>query len=90
METKQNNEKYDNYLDFLKLIQSPEWSQWLAFLKDRRTYLQGRANQALREGNTMQATIYLALMDECMSQIDAFKMRGDVMKKNVERMTKDG
>lgn len=71
-------------MDFLKLIHSPEWSQWIDFLRERRSWLQTRANQALRDCEPERATIYLALMDECLAQIEAFKMRGDVLKRDVE------
>ena len=86
METKQHNESFDKYLDFLKLIQSPEWALWQEFLDDHKIWMQGRANQSLREGNMLQASIYLALMDECDMQIEAFKMRGSLLKKEVEKM----
>ncbi len=56
-----------------KLLTGPEWSIWTNFLKrERRQYLQNRVNAAVKTGNTVEAQIALALMEDCLKQIELF------------------
>ena len=55
------------------LLVSEEWVQWTNFLKrERRGYLQNKANSLLREGKYEEARIALALMDDCVKMIEIF------------------
>ena len=55
------------------LLKSHDWVVWLNFLKkDRRLHLQNKVNSAVKEGDVVQAQIALALMDDCLKQIELF------------------
>lgn len=62
-----------------RLLTSPDWIVWVKFLKqDRRGYLQNKINQAVKDGELVQAQIMLALQEDCLRQIELF---GNFIKK---------
>jgi len=80
--TKQELE--EKYAEFLKLVSGKEWSLFVEFLDDHKKFLQEKSNQFLRDRNTEQAAISLALMDDCSNWIELFKRRGLSIKKMTE------
>ena len=56
-----------------KLLVSEEWILWANFLKkERKGYLQNKVNNCVRERRFDDAAIALALMDDCLRQVDLF------------------
>jgi hypothetical protein len=65
----------EQFEDTLKLLKSPEWFRWLAFLKTRKTYLQNKVNEYTRQNDTLQAKVALALMDDVDKQVELFQKK---------------
>lgn len=59
----------------LKLLQSEEWKQYLAFLRRRNQKQQARVNAAVRKGDIVEARIELELMEDSMRQADLFRQQ---------------
>ena len=80
--------KIQRYDDFLELIKSRDWYLFVEFLQDHQKVLQNKVNGFIRFKEYQDASISLALMDECDTLIEVFKRRGNELKGKAEE--KDG
>lgn len=71
--------------DALFLLRSPEWKQYIAFLKNRHAKLQDRVNVAVGNGEIVRAQIALAVMEDSMKQAELFKQ--SILQKNMTLKT---
>ena len=73
MDTRLMDEMNAQLQGMRKLLVSDEWSLWANFLKrERRGYLQNKVNAAIREKRYDEASVALALYDDCTKQIELF------------------
>ena len=88
MDTRLMDELQAQLQGMRKLLVSEEWSIWANFLKrERRQFLQNRVNSAVESGNIGEAQIALALMKDCIRQIELF---GNYVKETESRINNKG
>ena len=87
-DTRLMDELQDQLQGMRKLLVSDEWALWANFLKrERRQFLQNRVNSAVESGNIDEAQIALALMKDCIRQIELF---GNYVKETESRINNKG
>lgn len=70
-----HDELQEQYDEVLKLLRSPEWGHWLAFLKSRKAFLQNKVNEYTRTNDPFQARVALALMEDVDKQVELFRKK---------------